>query len=101
MIDVTDRAHVAVRLVPLKFRFAHDMHLISSAEARLGRSFWRAPSPLPGVPTQARLSGQRLERVKGIEPSSSAWKAVALPLSYTRIRETEDRTGIGTALSTF
>jgi hypothetical protein len=24
------------------------------------------------------------ERVKGIEPSSSAWKAVALPLSYTR-----------------
>jgi hypothetical protein len=27
-----------------------------------------------------------LERVKGIEPSSSAWKAVALPLSYTRTR---------------
>src|SRR4051794_25147410 len=27
-----------------------------------------------------------LERVKGIEPSSSAWKAVALPLSYTRVR---------------
>src|SRR5260370_2181289 len=26
-----------------------------------------------------------LERVKGIEPSSSAWKAVALPLSYTRM----------------
>ena len=26
-----------------------------------------------------------LERVKGIEPSSSAWKAVALPLSYTRL----------------
>src|SRR5690606_24865424 len=25
-----------------------------------------------------------LERVKGIEPSSLAWKAVALPLSYTR-----------------
>ena len=27
-----------------------------------------------------------LKRVKGIEPSSSAWKAVALPLSYTRKR---------------
>ena len=27
-----------------------------------------------------------LERVEGIEPSSSAWKAVALPLSYTRAR---------------
>jgi hypothetical protein len=26
-----------------------------------------------------------MERVKGIGPSSSAWKAVALPLSYTRI----------------
>jgi hypothetical protein len=26
----------------------------------------------------------KVERVKGIEPSSSAWKAVALPLSYTR-----------------
>src|SRR5688572_23524750 len=26
-----------------------------------------------------------MERVKGIEPSSSAWKAVALPLSYTRL----------------
>ena len=28
----------------------------------------------------------RLERVKGIEPSYSAWKAAALPLSYTRKR---------------
>jgi hypothetical protein len=28
-----------------------------------------------------------VERVKGIEPSSSAWKAVALPLSYTRLSE--------------
>jgi hypothetical protein len=25
-----------------------------------------------------------LERVEGIEPSYSAWKAAALPLSYTR-----------------
>jgi hypothetical protein len=29
---------------------------------------------------------QKVERVKGIEPSYSAWKAAALPLSYTRIR---------------
>jgi hypothetical protein len=29
--------------------------------------------------------------VKGIEPSSSAWKAVALPLSYTRDQRSEDR----------
>jgi hypothetical protein len=26
-----------------------------------------------------------LERVKGIEPSYSAWEAAALPLSYTRM----------------
>ena len=27
-----------------------------------------------------------MERVKGIEPSQPAWKAGALPLSYTRIK---------------
>ena len=27
-----------------------------------------------------------LERVKGIEPSRSAWKAEVLPLNYTRIQ---------------
>jgi hypothetical protein len=32
-----------------------------------------------------------MERVKGIEPSYSAWKAAALPLSYTRIGETAGR----------
>ena len=45
-------------------------------------------------PSTSRLSGVRsnqlsyrpikLERVKGIEPTSSAWKAVVLPLNYTR-----------------
>jgi hypothetical protein len=33
----------------------------------------------------------KMERVKGIEPSSSAWKAVALPLSYTRTRSSLQR----------
>ena len=28
-----------------------------------------------------------VERVKGIEPSQPAWKAGALPLSYTRLRQ--------------
>jgi hypothetical protein len=38
--------------------------------------------------TSCPFSGANLvERVKGIEPSSSAWKAVALPLSYTRISQ--------------
>ena len=34
------------------------------------------------IATSQRLKW--LERVKGIEPSYSAWKAAALPLSYTR-----------------
>ena len=47
-------------------------------------------------PSTSRLSGVRsnhlsyrpiMERVKGIEPSSTAWKAVVLPLNYTRIEQ--------------
>jgi hypothetical protein len=37
-------------------------------------------------PWQRKKYLQILERVKGIEPSYSAWKAAALPLSYTRAR---------------
>src|SRR5690606_1153150 len=55
----------------------------------------RATSPLPRECSTTEPHGhfelhctqkarRYLERVKGIEPSSSAWKAVALPLSYTR-----------------
>src|SRR5699024_6502534 len=32
-----------------------------------------------------------LERVKGIEPSQPAWKAGALPLSYTRVDRAIDK----------
>ena len=52
--------------------------------AELARSTW----------SNAALVIEILERVKGIEPSSSAWKAVALPLSYTRAwnsRRTSDQ----------
>jgi hypothetical protein len=35
---------------------------------------------------QYQLLRRKMERVKGIEPSYSAWKAAALPLSYTRSR---------------
>ena len=34
-----------------------------------------------------------LERVAGIEPAYSAWKAAALPLSYTRLRARLCRAG--------
>ena len=42
-----------------------------------------------------KLVVYNLERVKGIEPSSSAWKAEVLPLNYTRGCGTggRDRTG--------
>jgi hypothetical protein len=37
-----------------------------------------------GAAGRTVAGGASLERVKGIEPSYSAWKAAALPLSYTR-----------------
>src|SRR6266851_2991137 len=48
-------------------------------------------------------SMKRLERVKGIEPSYSAWKAAALPLSYTRARPINyhGRQAASTAMSGF
>src|SRR5262249_35770923 len=46
----------------------------------------RSPPSLVGfgVAAFSRFASEGLERVKGIEPSYSAWKAAALPLSYTR-----------------
>ncbi len=56
-------------------------------------------------PPTSRLSGVRsnqlsyrpilvMERVKGIEPSSSAWKAEVLPLNYTRIFKMVEGVGL-------
>ncbi len=33
----------------------------------------------------AAVQAGKVERVKGIEPSSKAWEAAVLPLNYTRI----------------
>jgi hypothetical protein len=50
-------------------------------------------------PSTSRLSGVRsnqlsyrpiMERVMGIEPTTTAWKAVVLPLNYTRVIITLD-----------
>ena len=62
---------------------------------------WRYPNVFYGMPAGIRTPDPRLrramlypaelqthkflERVKGIEPSQLAWKARALPLSYTRV----------------
>ena len=35
--------------------------------------------------SRIEAGGGKLERVKGIEPSYSAWEAAALPLSYARL----------------
>src|SRR6266511_735906 len=43
-----------------------------------------SPTPEPARVLRAVRTTLRVERVKGIEPSSPAWKAGALPLSYTR-----------------
>lgn len=45
----------------------------------------RMTSPLPRECSTTEPHGRDMERVKGIEPSSGAWKASALPLSYTRL----------------
>jgi hypothetical protein len=41
--------------------------------------------PAPAIGIELGITVKELERVKGIEPSYSAWKAAALPLSYTRV----------------
>src|SRR5260221_5275136 len=61
MVHVPDRADVAVGLVTLKLFLGHR-------------------STFGGV----GVGCVDLERVVGIEPASSAWKAAALPLCYTR-----------------
>jgi hypothetical protein len=43
-----------------------------------------------------------MERVMGIEPTSSAWKAEVLPLNYTRLKTQQTMTPyIGTVFKTF
>ena len=67
MVDMPNRPNVAMRLVAVQTSlWPFRLFLLSDS---------RSPVRWP-------LS---LERVRGIEPPSSAWKAVALPLSYTRL----------------
>ena len=42
------------------------------------------PRTRSGLLSYASILFKKMERVKGIEPSQPAWKAGALPLSYTR-----------------
>src|SRR5262249_43443274 len=74
MINMANRPNVAVRLRTLKLRFTHNLKFLRLFFFFL---FFFLLFDL--------LTSQPLERVKEIDPSSSAWKAVALPLSYTRL----------------
>ena len=67
----------------------HPRRLRGCPPHRMKPRRWSISSHLGRILTRVRqgFGARRLERVKGIEPSSSAWKAVALPLSYTRARE--------------
>jgi hypothetical protein len=50
-------------------------------------------SSLPRMCSTTELQQRWQKRVKGIEPSYSAWKAAALPLSYTRDGEIDRDSG--------
>ena len=55
---------------------------------------------LPAVYLLLNTQNERLmERVAGIEPAYSAWKADVLPLNYTRLDQKNDppksKTGVG------
>jgi hypothetical protein len=49
-----------------------------------------AAGEAPLTRAEFQLFAQRLERVKGIEPSYEAWEAAVLPLNYTRIWQLVD-----------
>ena len=48
---------------------------------------------------RSHITHHQLERVAGIEPASLAWKASALPLSYTRPEELVGEAGFEPATS--
>jgi hypothetical protein len=57
---------------------------VSGQTSNLRKATTVARRPFAAPPEVLRAARQIMERVEGIEPSSSAWKAAALPLSYTR-----------------
>src|SRR5262245_55822960 len=79
MVNVADRADVAMRFRPVEFRLGHLQSLCwqPCLGTCVGDRPWLPPLHLP----------RSLERVRRIELPSSAWKAVALPLSYTRMSQ--------------
>src|ERR1700677_513343 len=68
-------------------RFGEQPSDNSAGKAMSGKRAGNAPRETkPTSYSQSLQLLKPLERVEGIEPSYSAWKAAALPLSYTRGR---------------
>ena len=64
-------------------------HLPSSATGG-GKLAFDSSIPFQNMMHRHKPGLSCLERVMGIEPTQPAWKAGALPLSYTRISGAED-----------
>ena len=69
---------------------AHDRirtgDLVLTKDVLYRLSYVGLPKPADALPGDStlRVDRRRLERVMGIEPTQSAWKAGVLPLNYTR-----------------
>jgi hypothetical protein len=107
MIGVGDRhmttGRAMLMCVILMCRAGHSGSPEMKAAQRrvLSRKRCQSGGPEIGVPVVPCVAwgGRRMERVKGIEPSSLGWEPRALPLSYTRRerlprRRTHARNGI-------
>ena len=90
MVNMTNRANVDMRFVALKLLLGHggSPYAIQLTHCNLEPTpgFEPGTSSLPRKCSTPELRGPTtLERVMGIEPTSSAWKAEVLPLNYTRM----------------
>ena len=109
MVNVTDGTHVYVRFSTFKFFFSHGIapikHLgdetdiqqkircinVSNQLSFIGYLKEAGadgsdlePHPLPGRALKGEHISEKLERMAGIEPALSAWKAGVIPLYDTR-----------------
>ncbi len=94
MVNVTNRAHIYVWLCSFKFFLCH-WKISPCNKSLYGAHNWNRTSDLfltkevlyrlSYVGFNTPRGFQFLERVMGIEPTLSAWKAEVLPLNYTRI----------------
>jgi hypothetical protein len=69
--------------------FGSNLRLASRAVRGEPQNQWAAVAAAHKMASE-KSESQILERVNGIEPSSSSWKEEVLPLNYTRIKINDD-----------